>query len=92
MGFLCQEVLERTVLQGKLNAIKVAKKLNIPFLGICFGMQLAILESISNLKGFKNASSTEFGKTKLPVISMMHEWEKKIIKLSNMILIISVVV
>ena len=61
---------------GKLNAIKVAKKLNIPFLGICFGMQLAILESISNLKGFKNASSTEFGKTKLPVISMMHEWKK----------------
>ena len=61
---------------GKLNAIKVAKKFKIPFLGICFGMQLAILESISNLKGFKNASSTEFGKTKLPIISMMHEWKK----------------
>ena len=61
---------------GKLNAIKIAKKYNIPFLGICFGMQLAILESVSNLKGFENASSTEFGKTSIPVISMIHEWKK----------------
>ena len=68
--------------KGKINAIKISRKLNIPFLGICFGMQLAILESISNLKGFKNASSTEFGKTSLPIISMMHEWkkDKKILK------------
>ncbi len=67
---------------GKINAIKVSKKLNIPFLGICFGMQLAILESISNIQGFENASSTEFGKTSVPVISMIHEWKKnkKIIK------------
>ncbi len=68
---------------GKINAIKISKKLKIPYLGICFGMQLAILESISNLKGYENASSTEFGKTSLPVISMIHEWikNKKIIKL-----------
>ena len=67
---------------GKINAIKFAKIFNIPFLGICFGMQLAILESISNLKGYENASSTEFGKTSLPVISMIHEWikNKKLIK------------
>ena len=39
-------------------------------------MQLAILESISNLKGFEKASSTEFGNTSLPVISMIHEWKK----------------
>ena len=67
---------------GKINAIKISKKLKIPFLGICFGMQLAILESISNLRGYKNASSTEFGKTSLPVISMIHEWikNKKIVK------------
>ena len=39
-------------------------------------MQLAILESISNLQGYKNASSTEFGKTSIPVISMIHEWIK----------------
>tara|TARA_B100000963_G_scaffold14355_1_gene11026 strand:- start:936 stop:2561 length:1626 start_codon:yes stop_codon:yes gene_type:complete len=67
---------------GKINAIKISKKLKKPYLGICFGMQLAILESISNLKGFENASSTEFGKTSLPVISMIHEWIKnnKLIK------------
>ena len=62
--------------EGKINAIKFAKENSIPFLGICFGMQLAIIESVRNLKGFENASSTEFGKTKLPIISMMHEWEK----------------
>ena len=62
--------------EGKINAIKFAKKFNIPFLGICFGMQLAIIESIRNLDGFEKASSTEFGKTKLPIISMMHEWIK----------------
>ena len=61
---------------GKINAIKIAKKNSIPYLGICFGMQLAILESISNLKGYEKASSTEFGKTSLPVISMIHEWKK----------------
>ena len=67
---------------GKINAIKISKKLKIPFLGICFGMQLAILESISNLRGYKNASSTEFGKTSIPVISMIHEWikNKQIVK------------
>ena len=62
--------------EGKINAIRFSKENSIPFLGICFGMQLAIIESVRNLKGFKNSSSTEFGKTKLPIISMMHEWEK----------------
>ena len=62
--------------QGKENAIKVAKIMKIPFFGICFGMQLSILESVRNLKGYKKASSTEFGKTKLPIISMLHEWIK----------------
>ncbi len=61
---------------GKINAIKISKKNSIPYLGICFGMQLAILESIGNLEGYENASSTEFGKTSLPVISMIHEWKK----------------
>ena len=62
--------------EGKINAIKYSKKSKKPFLGICFGMQLAIIESVRNLKGFENASSTEFGKTSIPVISMMHEWIK----------------
>ncbi len=61
---------------GKINAIKFAKTSNVPFLGICFGMQLAIIESLRNLKGYEKSSSTEFGKTDFPVISMMNEWEK----------------
>ncbi len=61
---------------GKINAIKFAKISNIPFLGICFGMQLAIIESMRSIKGFEKSSSTEFGKTNLPIISMMHEWQK----------------
>jgi len=62
--------------EGKINAIKFSKISKKPFLGICFGMQLAIIESIRHLNGFKNASSTEFGKTSKPVISMIHEWTK----------------
>jgi CTP synthase len=67
---------------GKENAIKVARKMKIPFLGICFGMQLCILESVKSLKGYEKASSTEFGNTTLPIISMLHEWtkDKKILK------------
>ncbi|MFL2650459.1 MAG: CTP synthase [Alphaproteobacteria bacterium] len=61
---------------GKENAIRVARKMKIPFLGICFGMQLSILESVKSLKGFEKASSTEFGNTTLPIISMLHEWTK----------------
>ncbi|MEL0124882.1 MAG: CTP synthase [Alphaproteobacteria bacterium] len=67
---------------GKENAIKVSRKMKIPFLGICFGMQLCIIESVKSLKGFEKASSTEFGNTTLPIISMLHEWtkNKKILK------------
>ena len=67
---------------GKENAIRVARKMKIPFLGICFGMQLCIIESVKSLKGFEKASSTEFGNTSLPIISMLHEWtkDKKILK------------
>ena len=61
---------------GKENAIRVARKMKIPFLGICFGMQLCIIESVKSLKGFEKASSTEFGNTTLPIISMLHEWTK----------------
>ena len=68
--------------EGKINSIKFAKEFKTPFLGICFGMQLAVIESIRNIKGFENSSSTEFGVTRIPIISMMHEWQnnKKIQK------------
>ena len=62
--------------EGKVEAIRFAREQNVPYLGICFGMQLAILESIRDIKGFESSSSTEFGPTKKPVISMMNEWQK----------------
>ena len=68
------EALEKMVRLVKLMQLNL-QNLNIPFLGICFGMQLAIIESMRSLKGFEK-SSTEFGKTNLPIISMMHEWQK----------------
>ena len=61
--------------EGKINAIRYAKNSLKPFLGICFGMQLAVIESIRNIKGYENASSSEFSKTKIPVISLIEEWE-----------------
>jgi CTP synthase len=60
---------------GKLKAIQVAREKNIPFLGICFGMQLAVIEAARNLLGLQEASSTEFGATPEPVIGIMTEWE-----------------
>ena len=64
--------------EGKINAIKFAKKSLKPFLGICFGMQLAIVECIRCIKGYEKASSTEFGKTALPVIGLMNEWKQNL--------------
>ena len=76
LGILVPGGFGKDGIKGKENAIHIAKSLNIPFLGICFGMQLCILESVKSIKGYEKASSTEFGKTKLPIISMLHEWVK----------------
>ncbi|MCD8520379.1 MAG: CTP synthase [Alphaproteobacteria bacterium] len=62
--------------EGKIAAAKYARENNIPYFGICFGLQMAVLEAARNLCGLKNASSTEFGPAKEPVIAMMTEWEK----------------
>lgn len=61
---------------GKIAAIKYAREKKIPFFGICFGMQMAVLEAAQNLVGLKDASSTEFGPCKNPVVSLMTEWEQ----------------
>ena len=62
---------------GKLNAIQYARENNIPFLGICLGMQCAVIEFARNVLGWKGANSTEFNKkTAYPVISLLHEQEK----------------
>lgn len=61
-------------IEGKLKAIQIAREKKIPYLGICFGMQLAVIEAARNLVGLKEASSTEFGPTSAPVIALMTEW------------------
>jgi CTP synthase len=61
---------------GKLLAIQYAREKNIPFLGICFGMQLAVIEAARNVAGLLNASSSEFGPTDCPVVGVMTEWVK----------------
>lgn len=61
-------------IQGKLAAIEIARTQGIPFLGICFGMQLAVIETARNLAGLTNASSTEFGSCAHAVVGLMKEW------------------
>jgi len=61
-------------IEGKLIAIKYARENNIPFLGICLGMQLAVVEFSRNVAGLKNANSTEFDPdTSHPVITILEE-------------------
>lgn len=62
--------------EGKIRAVQFARENKIPYFGICFGMQLAIIEAARNLVKIKGASSTEFGPTKEPVVGMMTEWVK----------------
>lgn len=62
--------------EGKMAAITYARENNIPFFGICFGMQLAVIEAARNLAGLSNASSTEFGPCTDPVIGLLSEWNK----------------
>ena len=64
-------------IDGKLQAIRYARENNIPFLGICFGMQLAVIEAARNLLNLKDASSTEFGPCQSPVVGIMTEWLSK---------------
>ena len=62
--------------EGKIKAINFARERKIPYLGICFGMQMAIIELSRSLLGLENASTTEFGATDHPVVDLMKEWKK----------------
>ena len=62
--------------QGKIEAIKYAREHKIPFLGICFGMQMAVIETMRNVCGIKNANTTEFAPNCEPVVGLMTEWDK----------------
>ncbi len=62
--------------EGKIAAIKYARENKIPYLGICFGMQMAVIEASRNLAGIKDATSSEFVPCVDPVVGIMTEWEK----------------
>tara|TARA_B100000795_G_scaffold210629_1_gene164176 strand:+ start:204 stop:1835 length:1632 start_codon:yes stop_codon:yes gene_type:complete len=62
--------------EGKIEAIAYARKYKVPFFGICFGMQMAIIEAARNMLGIKKATSSEFGDKGIHVVGLMHEWVK----------------
>ncbi|CAA7612047.1 CTP synthetase [Magnetospirillum sp. LM-5] len=61
---------------GKIEAVKFARERQVPYFGICFGMQMAVIEACRNLVGLKGANSTEFGPCEHPVVGLMTEWVK----------------
>ena len=62
--------------EGKIAAISYARKNKIPFLGICFGMQMAVIEFARNVLKIKKASSTEISKQCIPIVGLIDEWSK----------------
>ncbi|MBQ8750515.1 MAG: CTP synthase [Alphaproteobacteria bacterium] len=61
---------------GKIEAVKYARIHNIPFFGICFGMQMAVIETMRNVLGVSNANTTELDENCTPVVGLMTEWDK----------------
>jgi CTP synthase len=62
--------------EGKIEAVRFARERKLPFFGICFGMQMAVIEAARNLVGLKGASSTEFGQCAEPVVGLLTEWQR----------------
>ena len=62
--------------EGKIKAAQFAREKKVPYFGICFGLQMAVLEAARNLAGIKDASSTEFGEEGTHLIGLMTEWVK----------------
>lgn len=62
--------------QGKIEAVKYAREHKIPFLGICFGMQMAVIETMRNVLNIKNANTTELDENCEAVVGLMTEWDK----------------
>ncbi len=60
--------------EGKIQAARFARERSVPYFGICFGMQMAVIEAARNLAGIPTAGSTEFGPSKDPVVGLMTEW------------------
>ena len=59
---------------GKILAARFARERKVPYFGICFGMQMAVIEAARSLAGVTQANSTEFGPTNEPVVGLMTEW------------------
>ncbi len=60
--------------EGKIAAAKFARERDVPYFGICFGMQMAVIEAARHMAGIPGAGSTEFGACKEPVVGLMTEW------------------
>jgi CTP synthase len=62
--------------EGKIKAATFARERKVPYFGICFGMQMAVIEAARSLAGISAANSTEFGETREPVVGLLTEWLK----------------
>ncbi|XAO72034.1 MAG: CTP synthase [Acetobacteraceae bacterium] len=62
--------------EGKIAAVRYAREKSVPYFGICFGMQMAVIECARTLAGISDASSTEFGASSEPVVGLMTEWAR----------------
>ncbi len=62
--------------EGKIAAVRFARERRVPFLGICFGMQMAVIECARHMAGLPDASSTEFGPCGSPVVGLLTEWAR----------------
>jgi len=62
--------------EGKIEAVKFARERGVPFFGICFGMQMAVIDAARHLGGLPTASSTEFGPCEVAVVGLLTEWAR----------------
>ena len=60
--------------EGKIEAVRFARERDVPYFGICFGMQMAVIEVARHLAGLQGAGTTEFGACADPVVGLMTEW------------------
>ena len=60
--------------EGKILAARFARERKLPYFGICFGMQMAVIDAVRSLTGVPDANSSEFGPAKEPVVGLMTEW------------------
>ncbi len=62
--------------EGKIEAVRFARERAVPFFGICFGMQMAVIEYARNQAGLPEATSSEFGDCRTPVVGLLTEWAR----------------